>query len=287
MQKQKHMGFKHTTTKQQNSHSERMNIASSYTAAKHDTWQRISAKSGVPVAVLQKVNNNTKLKAGVSVRIPGGGVSPAAAQIARGTPASVKKKGETSPVVAARKGAHAPNRPGAALEETPQAASAKGKRAPKADITPAPDKDSGVETEGFYVAKPGDTVYSIARNYGADVDSVLRANQLDSPRQLRAGQKLRIPGALGAPTAAAHAKPHDVQGNTDGHSKANKPEVKSRAATVAVAAPNAGTYRVQAGDTMWSIARKHNLPPRELMRINQIDESTTLRPGATIKVALK
>ena len=252
-----------------------------YTVAKNDSWQRISENSGVPVGVLKKVNNNKKLKAGVSVRIPGGGVSPAAAQIARGTPASVKKKGETSPVVAARKGARSPNRAVTVPEEKPQTSPAKGARVPKAGITPAPDKEPGMETEGFHVAKPGDTVYSIARNYGTDVDSVLRANRFDSPRQLRAGQKVRIPSASGAPPAAAH-----FQGNTAGHSKAYKPEVKAQAATAVVAAPNAGTYRVQPGDTMWSIARKHNLPPRDLMRINQINESTTLRPGDTIKVAL-
>ena len=63
-----------------------------YTVAKRDSWQRISAMSGVPVGVLKRANGNKALRAGMSLRIPGGGVSPAAVQIARATPAAVKKK---------------------------------------------------------------------------------------------------------------------------------------------------------------------------------------------------
>ncbi|MDR0466071.1 MAG: LysM peptidoglycan-binding domain-containing protein [Deltaproteobacteria bacterium] len=249
-----------------------------YTATKHDTWQRISANSGVPVGVLKTVNNNKTLKAGVSVQIPGGGTSPAAAQIARATPASVKKKEGVPAALAARQGADAPNRSAAAQEKDARAAKAKSAPAPKAEAQQA------AQAESFYVAKAGDTVYSIARTHGTDVDNVLRANQLASPQQLRAGQKLRIPGVL-----AADAKPQGPSGqdNMTGNAKVNKPASDARPATAAGATPGAGTYRVQPGDTLYSIARKHNVPPQDLMRVNKMSEATMLRPGDTIKVALK
>ncbi|MDR2695188.1 MAG: LysM peptidoglycan-binding domain-containing protein [Deltaproteobacteria bacterium] len=221
----------------------------SYTAVKNDTWQRISANSGVPVGVLKTVNNNKNLKAGVSVRIPGGGISPAAAQIARATPASVKKKEGVPAVLVGRQGAEAPIRPAAPPE--------KGARTAKAEIAPAPKAEArqAAPAESFYVVKAGDTVYSIARSHGTDVESVLRANRLAAPQQLRAGQTLRIAGVRPPAPAAGGAG-------------------------------NAGTHRVQAGDTVYSIARKYNVPPQDLMRANKMNEATMLRPGDTIRVGL-
>jgi len=226
----------------------------SYTAKKNDSWQRISAHSGVPVGVLKKINDNKALKAGVSLRIPGGGASPAAVQIAQATPAVVKKR------------------------EGAQTAKAAGMPAPKTEAKPV------VKEGSAHLAKAGDTVYSIARMYGTDVDSVMRANQLGAPKELRAGQMLHIPGA----SAAVDAKPQSPsrQGNKNGDTKANKPEPNARAASAAGGAGNAATYRVQPGDTMYSIARRHSMPPQDLMRINKIGDPTMLRAGDTIKVVL-
>jgi lipoprotein NlpD len=41
---------------------------------------------------------------------------------------------------------------------------------------------------------PGETVYRIARNYGVSPGSLIEANHLDDPRELRVGQILTIPG---------------------------------------------------------------------------------------------
>ena len=263
----------------------------SYTAKKNDSWQRISAQSGVPVGVLKKINDNKALKAGVSLRIPGGGASPAAVQIARATPASVKKKEDAALVFVARKDAHVSARPAAAPEEKPQADRGKGAQATKAVSMPAPKPEAkpAAKAETVHVAKAGDTVYSIARSYGTDVDSVLRANQLASPQQLRAGQKVRIPGAsAGAPSWDANPqRPPKQRENKIGDTKAGKPESSARTVSVADAAGNAGMYRVQPGDTLYSIARKHKLPPQDVMRINKMSDEAILRPGDTIRLALK
>jgi membrane-bound lytic murein transglycosylase D len=245
-----------------------------YTVKKNDSWQRISANSGVPVGVLQRVNDHKTLKAGVMLRIPGGGTSPAATQIAQVTPAAVKRKAAASQAAALR-----------------AAWPAKGAHATQAALTPAPKTEAkaSAKEESVYLAKAGDTVYSIARTHGTDVDSVLRANHLTSPLQLRAGQTLRIPGASGGAPLVAAAKPQGPPAPEDksGNKKAAKPADNAGNASAARGAGNAGTYLVQPGDTMWSIARKHNVPPHDLMRINNLSDPAMLRPGDTIRVALK
>jgi membrane-bound lytic murein transglycosylase D len=240
-----------------------------YTVAKHDSWKQISARSGVPVPVLKRVNDNKALKAGTVLQLPGGGASPAAMQIARATPMSVKRK------AAAESGAslHAYGHD-------------RGGHAAKSQA-PAPKTDAkaSVKGESVYVAKPGDTVYSIARTHGTDVDSVLRANQLNSPMQLQAGKSLRVPGAAGAiPTSASAPQNPPAHADATGHAKTAKAMEVARTASPAKGADKSATYRVQPGDTMWSIARKHKVPPHDLMRLNKMSAQALLRPGDTIKV---
>lgn len=59
------------------------------------------------------------------------------------------------------------------------------------------------------------------------------------------------------------------------------------AAHIKVAAVKARTadYRVQAGDTLWDIARRFNVSPKALMRWNDIDEPQVLRPGQNLRVS--
>jgi len=45
----------------------------------------------------------------------------------------------------------------------------------------------------IYTIKPGDNLYSIAKNYGIDVQKLIDLNQLDNPNQLSVGQDILIP----------------------------------------------------------------------------------------------
>lgn len=48
--------------------------------------------------------------------------------------------------------------------------------------------------EQVYLAQPGDTLARIAERTGAGLDAIARANALEPPYPVRAGQRLRVPG---------------------------------------------------------------------------------------------
>ena len=56
--------------------------------------------------------------------------------------------------------------------------------------------DSKGEYPGVYhEVKPGQTLWSIARTYGVDVQTLARVNQISDPNVLYVGQRLYVPGA--------------------------------------------------------------------------------------------
>ncbi len=62
---------------------------------------------------------------------------------------------------------------------------------------------------GVYVVQPGDSLYSIAWNYGLDFRSLARANGLGSPYVIHPGDRLRLraPATASAPPAVKPATP--------------------------------------------------------------------------------
>lgn len=49
------------------------------------------------------------------------------------------------------------------------------------------------ETEQVITVQPGDTVFSIAKEYGTDVQTITKANRLSDPSVIHVGDELRIP----------------------------------------------------------------------------------------------
>jgi LysM repeat protein len=76
-----------------------------------------------------------------------------------------------------------------------------------------------------YVVRMGDTLWSIARRFGTTVQAIVQANGIINPNYIRVGQVLCIPGGTAPPTPSPTPSP-------------------------------SGVYIVQAGDTLWSIARR-------------------------------
>ncbi|MEM9622814.1 MAG: LysM peptidoglycan-binding domain-containing protein, partial [Pseudomonadota bacterium] len=107
------------------------------------------------------------------------------------------------------------------------------------------------------VVQSGDTLSAIARRHATDVTSLQLANGLSNSR-IRAGKTLLIPQNA---QALDKQSPHVNRSNT--------------AAT---------KYTVQAGDSLWSIARAHNVNLRKLIRHNEVGPRDTLRVGRTLTI---
>ena len=71
-----------------------------------------------------------------------------------------------------------------------------GNQAPVYDRLPSRSVDA-TATDGVYIVKPGDTLYSIALDNGLDWRELARANNLSDPSKLSIGQRLRVTGAPG------------------------------------------------------------------------------------------
>ncbi|MBP3840918.1 MAG: LysM peptidoglycan-binding domain-containing protein [Bacilli bacterium] len=99
-----------------------------------------------------------------------------------------------------------------------------------------------------YTVKSGDSLYNIARRYETTVDEIIKLNKL-STINLSIGQKLLVP-------------------ETD--------ESVTRL-------PSYINYRVQKGDSLWSIAKKYNTTVNDILKDNNLN-SSALSIGQNLKI---
>ncbi len=102
--------------------------------------------------------------------------------------------------------------------------------------------------------RPGENLWLIARNYQVRVADIQRWNNLGQSSMIRPGQRLLI-----------HLDPPS-------------------GGTAASAASSTISYTVRSGDSLWLIARRHNVRVADLMRWNQLREGAVLRPGQTLTI---
>lgn len=122
-----------------------------------------------------------------------------------------------------------------------------------------------LSADSSYVVKKGDTLYSISRKYQITVPELKAANNLSENDVLKVGVKLVIPSA-------------DIE-NAAALSASKTPETKKN-----VSSKTAASYVVQKGDTLYGIARKYNIKLNELLSLNNLDNSSTIKIGQKILV---
>lgn len=216
-------------------------------ASNADSWDKISKRSGVPVDRLRSANpGNPYLKAGETVLVPRS-VDMSTAAVA-------------------------------ALDRKPDKNSASD---PKGKNVKA---KSPVQPSGRVIASSGgqshtlkgdETLTSVARQYNVSVKELQEYNGIANPNLVHAGALLRIPGRGAASVAAG--KP--VVGGPDGKIGAKTQPRGSEKAD----RKHKTTYTVQARDTLWKIARAHNVSVDDLKKWNGVDEKN-LREGASLVV---
>lgn len=115
-----------------------------------------------------------------------------------------------------------------------------------------------------YTIKPGDTLYSIARQFGVSVQAIAAANNIVNPNLIFAGQVLVIP-----------------DGSSDGgDSGAPSPP------TVPAPLPptSGGTYIIKPGDTLYGIALIHGVTIAALIQANGITNPNIIYAGQLLNI---
>lgn len=102
-----------------------------------------------------------------------------------------------------------------------------------------------------HVVRRGETLSHIARQYGVTANALQRYNGIANPRRLQIGQRIRIPDRTGAAVAAADEWLE---------------------------------IRVRRGDSLWAIARRHNVTVRQLQVWNNLGSRSLIRPGQILRV---
>ncbi|AZO54334.1 MULTISPECIES: peptidoglycan DD-metalloendopeptidase family protein [unclassified Mesorhizobium] len=162
------------------------------------------------------------------------------------------------------------------------------------------------------VVRDGETISGLAAHYKVPADVIMKVNGLSPTKGLKSGQKIVIPAyaysSKGEPKVA-DAKPvkdgkHDLPASApdkvavlpqqpklkegksaaqvDASAAASQPK-EPKPALVAKATGAAGTYTVQSGDTMSSIARKTGVGVVALKQANGMKDGL-LKIGQTLKV---
>lgn len=189
---------------------------SAYTVQPGDTLFSISRRYGVPVTTLASANGlgwNSWIYIGQTIVIPGTSApSPAPAPPATGS-VYVVQAGDTLIGIAMRYGVSASQLAGAnGLAWSSWVYAGQRLVIPgNSPNTPAPAPVTGDST---YTVAAGNTLFSIARQYGTTVDSLRRVNGLAS-NTIYVGQQLKLSGA-GSTTPPATSQPSVPVGNAAG-----------------------------------------------------------------------
>ena len=272
----------------------------SYTVQAGDSYWRIANKYGISISELQRLNGTSdyNLYPGQSLKVPGSGSSSSASASSNGTSTSTSTTsatlaaGGSYTVQAGDSYWRIANKYGISISElqrlngtsnyflypgqsikVPGSGSANATPAPAATTasttsapaeTPAPAPSTG---GGNYTVQAGDSYWRIANKYGISISELQRLNGT-SNYFLYPGQSIKVPGG-GAAAETPAPTPAPVS-QTPAPAESPAP---ATAETPAPAANNAsqasgGSYTVQAGDTLYSIARRNGVDVYKLIANN-------------------
>ncbi len=169
-----------------------------------------------------------------------------------------------------------------------------------------------------HIVQPGETLWVIAAAHGISVDAIARANNLRNADVLQPGQRLIIPASSprrvagqsvpattyttykikSGDTLWALAQRFDMSVEQLAALNGISPDATLRLGQVLkvtvgpAAVPRASAapsrkyvpYRIQQGDSLWTLARRFDMSVRELAAANGIGEADTLQIGQVLKV---
>ena len=166
-----------------------------------------------------------------------------------------------------------------------------------ADYSGVPYNPPG-QTSTDYIVKPGDTLYSISQQNNISIEELKRINNLTSDI-LKVGQKLKLtPTNIPTETIKYTVKVGDTLYKIAKDFNTTVSIIKDinnltsdfltvnqvlNIPTATKEEENLTTYEVKKGDSIYSISRKFNITPNELININNLS-NTVLQLGQILKV---
>jgi murein DD-endopeptidase MepM/ murein hydrolase activator NlpD len=134
----------------------------------------------------------------------------------------------------------------------------------------APQASAGGGGGGEQIeVQPGDTLYSLSRRHNVAISEIMSANDLKS-QSLKPGQKLNLP-------SGASARVSQPLPRTKSYETASTPATDAPADWT-------GSYTLKPGDSLYAVARQHNVKVADLERYNGISDVRKVKPGATLKL---
>ncbi|GAK55143.1 lytic transglycosylase catalytic [Candidatus Vecturithrix granuli] len=121
---------------------------------------------------------------------------------------------------------------------------------------PKPQSTKAADDDIFYVVKRGDNLSKIAKQYGVDANLLKEINNIRNVKNLRVGQKLRIPASGKEKTYASLRSAETI------------------------------THTIQRGETLSMIAKRYQMDIAALKSLNKIKNERSLQIGQTLKVPL-
>ncbi len=158
---------------------------------------------------------------------------------------------------------------------------------------PRPRADArGVITYPDYqvaIARPGETVGSVAQRLGMSETELARHNALDVTTNLRGGEVLALPRMIDTPAPAAQSgSAIEISTLADtAIARAEGTAPASAAPRPVVTQPAESQprqHRVQRGETAFQIARLYNVAPRALAEWNGLDPEMRVREGQVLLI---
>ncbi len=122
-------------------------------------------------------------------------------------------------------------------------------------------------SSGKYTVRSGDTLFSLAQDWGTSVEAIRSTNRMSSDR-LELGRRLIIP-------AGAKAAPREVR---------TAEAAPSGRASTERAVAFTGSHTIKSGETLSGIAQTYGVSVAELCSANSMTEKSPLRAGRAIKV---
>ena len=130
----------------------------------------------------------------------------------------------------------------------------------------APEPAADAPTGEMVEVQRGDTLYGLSKRHRVSLNELMRVNGLTSPA-LKPGQKLYLPVSTAALPDAEPRRPAPVA-----------------APSVAAPADWNGSYTIKPGDSLYAVARRHNVKLDDLTRYNGISDVRRVRPGTVLKI---